>query len=160
MTSSDPLADDVDFAVAAYLDEGRWELAELAPDLVEDIDDFLDALRRLPSQSGALGLVSVNDEFFVIVRVSGVQERLLLSDVSVVDDWPLAAGVADYLDVPDPDDDDLGQPAGDLSLLADLGVSAIDLAVMLDDPERYPDEILKTVARRLGFGTAFEAIVG
>ena len=152
--------DDVDFAVAAYRDEGVWQLAELHSTLAEDIDDLLHALKRFPSEVGVLALVSVSDEFFVIVRMIGSKVRLLLSDITAVGDWSLASGVADILDVPDPEEDDDPQPAGDLDIVSDLGMHAIELGVLCDDPELYPEDILVDVARRLGFGDDFEAIIG
>ena len=152
--------DDVDFAIAAYRDEGVWQLAELHASLADDIDDLLNALKRFPSDVGVLALVSVSDEFFVIVRAIGSKVRLLLSDVTAVTDWPLASGVADILDMPDPEDDDDPQPAGDLDIVSDLGMQAMELGVLCDDPSLYPDEVLINVARRLGFGDDFEALVG
>ncbi len=152
--------DDVDFAVAAYRDEGVWQLAELHESLADDVDDLLDALKRFPSEVGVLALVSVSDEFFVIARMIGSNVRLLLSDVTAVGDWSLASGVADILDVPDPEDDDDPQPAGDLDIVSDLGMHAMELGVLCDDPDLYPEDILVDVARRLGFGDDFEAIIG
>lgn len=152
--------DDVDFAIAAYRDEGVWQLAELHASLADDIEDLLNALKRFPSDVGVLALVSVSDEFFVIVRAIGSKVRLLLSDVTAVTDWPLASGVADILDMPDPEDDDDPQPAGDLDIVSDLGMQAMELGVLCDDPNLYPDEVLTNVARRLGFGDDFEALVG
>lgn len=152
--------DDVDFAIAAFRDEGVWQLAELHASLADDIDDLLNALKRFPSDVGVLAFVSVSDEFFVIVRAIGSKVRLLLSDVTAVTDWPLASGVADILDMPDPEDDDDPQPAGDLDIVSDLGMQAMELGVLCDDPDLYPDEVLTNVARRLGFGDDFEALVG
>lgn len=152
--------DDVDFAIAAYREEGVWQLAELHASLADDIDDLLNALKRFPSEVGVLAFVSVSDEFFVIVRAIGSKVRLLLSDVTAVTDWPLASGVADILDMPDPEDDDDPQPAGDLDIVSDLGMQAMELGVLCDDPDLYPDEVLTNVARRLGFGDDFEALVG
>lgn len=152
--------DDVDFAVAAYRDEGEWQVVELNPQLGEDVDDLSQALSRFPSDVGVLGLVSMNDDFFVILRRSGTQVRAMLSDVTAVTDWPLANGVADLLDLPDPDDEDTPQPAGDLEILSDLGMPALDLGVLCDDDELYPEDILRDVAERLGFGDAFEAVIG
>lgn len=152
--------DDVDFAIAAYRDEGVWQLVELQASLADDIDDLLNALKRFPSDVGVLAFVSVSDEFFVIVRAIGSKVRLLLSDVTAVTDWPLASGVADILDMPDPEDDDDPQPAGDLDIVSDLGMHAMELGVLCDDPDLYPDEVLTNVARRLGFGDDFEALVG
>lgn len=151
---------DVDFAIAAYRDDGVWQLAELHASLAEDVDDLLNALKRFPSDAGVLAFVSVNDEFFVIARALGSSVRLLLSDVTAVTDWPLASGVADILDLPDPDDDDEPQPAGDLDIVSDLGMAAMELGVLCDDPDLYPDEVLADIARRLGFGDDFEALVG
>ncbi len=151
--------DDVDFAVAAYRDDGQWQLVELHPSVAEDLDNLSDALGRFPSDVGVLGLVSMNDDFFVIVRRLGTQVRALLSDVTAASGWTLASGVADLHDVPDPDDDDDPQPAGDLDIVSDLGMAAMELSVLCDDEDLYPDEILGDVAERLGFGDAFEAIV-
>ncbi|WP_332662746.1 tRNA adenosine deaminase-associated protein [Aeromicrobium sp.] len=152
--------DDVDFAVAAYRDEGEWQVVELKPSLGEDVEELSDALARFPSEVGVLGLVSMNDDFFVILRRSGTQVRAMLSDVTAVTDWPLAGGVADLLDLPNPDDEDEPQAAGDLELLSDLGMPALDLGVLCDDDDLYPDDILRDVADRLGFGEEFEAVIG
>jgi putative tRNA adenosine deaminase-associated protein len=51
-------------------------------------------------------------------------------------------------------------PAGDLGLLADLGLHAIDMGALLDDVELYPDEMLSEIARQLGFGKLFDDAVG
>lgn len=149
--------DDVDFAVAAVCEDGLWQVVKLDLAVAEDIDDFLDALGELQSDVGVLGFVSINDEFFVIARVAGDDIRLLLSDVTAVTDWPLASGVADVLDVPDPDDDDDPQPAGDMDVLSDLGMPAMELAVLCDDDDMYPDEVIGDIAGRLGFGADFAA---
>ena len=152
--------DDVDFAVAAYHDDGEWQVVELNPSLGEDVEELSDALGRFPSDVGVLGLVSMNDDFFVILRRSGTRVRAMLSDVTAVTDWPLATGVADLMDLPDPDDEDDPQPAGDLELLSDLGMPGMDLGVLCDDDDLYPEDILRDVADRLGFGDAFEAVIG
>ena len=152
--------EDVDFAVAAYREDGEWQVVELHASVAERLDNLTDALGRFPSDVGVLGLVSVNDDFFVIVRRLGTQVRALLSDVTAATDWPLASGVTEMLDVPDPEDEDDPQPAGDLDIVSDLGMAALELSVLCDDDDLYPDEILGDVATRLGFGDAFEAIVG
>jgi putative tRNA adenosine deaminase-associated protein len=106
-----------------------------------------------------LGMVSMDDDFFVLVRKLGTQVRVLLSDVTAANDWPLAGGVADLVDMADSDDDD-PRPVGDLDSISDLGRAALELGVLCDDDDLYPDEILGDVATRLGFGDAFERIVG
>ncbi len=152
--------DDVDFAVAAYRDEGEWQVVELNPRIGEDVDELSEALTRFPSDVGVLGLVSMNDDFFVILRRSGEQVRALLSDVTAVTDWPLAGGVADLLDLADPDDPDDPQPAGDLDIVSDLGMSASELSVLCGDDDLFPEDILRDVADRLGFGDELDTIIG
>lgn len=151
--------DDVDFAVAAYRDQGVWQVAELKHAVTQDVGELADALRRFPSDVGVLGLVSVDEEFFVLVRVSGPHTRLMLSDVTVVPDYDLAADVADRLDLPDPEPDADADPVGDLGIVSDLGLPARELD-LLCDPDAYPDEVLLEVAGRLGFGDELAALVG
>jgi putative tRNA adenosine deaminase-associated protein len=68
--------------------------------------------------------------------------------------------VIDHLELPPPDDDDDQiQPAGDLGILADLGINAMELGALCDDPDLYPDEVLADIASRLGFGSAFDDVV-
>ena len=153
--------DSVDFALAAYRDEGEWQVKELAHDLVADVETLAHALRRFPGDGGAVGLVAIDEDFFVILRVTGSQTRLLLSDITAADEWELATSVVEHLGLPMPEDDDEEAAAGDLDLLGDLGVRAMDLAILLDDDaELYPDEVLSDVARQLGFGELFDDAVG
>jgi len=76
-------ADGVDFALVAYREDGVWQVAELGEDRSTDLDDLAVELRRYPGDSGSLGLVSVDEDFFLLVRVLGAQVRLLLSDVLI-----------------------------------------------------------------------------
>ena len=62
--------------------------------------------------------------------------------------------------VDDLDERDEDEPAGDLGLLADLGVSEDALEELLDDPDAYPDEVLSDVARLIGFGEQFDDVAG
>jgi putative tRNA adenosine deaminase-associated protein len=149
----------VDFAVVAYRDEGLWLVQPLPSGSADDIDTLVTALRPWPSDTGAIGLVSVDDDFFVIARVMGARTQLLLSDVTAATEWELASGVIDLLDLPEPDDDEDPQPAGDLGLLADLGVSAMDMGVLCDDEDLYPEDVLADVARQIGFESQFQAAV-
>ncbi|MCX6398337.1 MAG: tRNA adenosine deaminase-associated protein [Propionibacteriales bacterium] len=155
-----PASDAVDFALAAYREEGVWQVAELTPDHAVDVDTLASALRRFPGDGGAVGLVAVDEDFFVVVRVSGPRTRVMLSDVSAATEWELAATVVEHLGLPLVEDEDDAEPAGDLELLSDLGVDAMDLAEILDDDELYPDEMLSEVARALGFGDLFDDVVG
>ena len=152
--------DGIDFAVAAYREEGVWQVVELVHDVLTDVDKLAHALRRFPGDGGALGLVAIDEDFFVLVRVTGPTVRVLLSDITAADEWELARSAVDLLGLPEPEDDDEQAPAGDLDLLGDLGMVAMDMAVLLDDFDLYPDEMLSDVARRLGFGSQFDEAVG
>jgi len=152
--------DGIDFAVAAYREEGVWQVVELAHDVLADVPGLSAALRRFPGDGGAIGMVAIDEDFFVIVRVAGPQVRILLSDITAAEEWELADSAVRFLGLPDPVDEDEQVPAGDLDLLGDLGLHAMDLAVMLDDVDLYPDEILSDVARLLGFGDLFDDLVG
>jgi putative tRNA adenosine deaminase-associated protein len=150
------LVEGVDFALAAFREEGVWQLQEIASPAYDSVETLSHALRRLPGDGGAVGMVAVDEDFFVIVRVAGASTRVLLSDVTAADEWEIAQSAIDFLGLPPPEDEDDQVPAGDLDLLADLGMNAIDMGVLLDDDELYPDEMLSDVARRLGFGEQFD----
>ena len=152
--------DAIDFAVAAFREEGSWTVQELAHDVLEDIERLSHALRRFPGDGGAVGMIAIDEDFFVIVRVAGPSTRVLLSDITAADEWELASSAVDFLGLPQPEDEDDQVPAGDLDLLGDLGMHAMDMGVLLDDVDLYPDEMLSDVARRLGFGKLFDDTVG
>jgi putative tRNA adenosine deaminase-associated protein len=153
-------SDGVDFALAAFRDDGEWQLQEIASPAYDSVDSLSHALRRLPGEAGAVGMVAVDEDFFVLVRVDGSSTRVLLSDVTAAEEWELARSALDVLGLPPLEDEDEPAPAGDLELLGDLGLHAVDLAVLLDDVDLYPDEMLSEVARRLGFGQLFDDVVG
>jgi putative tRNA adenosine deaminase-associated protein len=150
----------IDFAVAAYREEGEWQVQELVHEVLTDVPTLAAALRRFPGDGGAIGLVAIDEDFFVIVRVIGPSVRILLSDITAAEEWELASSAVDELGLPEPEDEDEQAPAGDLDILGDLGMAAIDMGVLLDDFDLYPDEMLSDVARRLGFGPLFDEAVG
>jgi putative tRNA adenosine deaminase-associated protein len=149
----------VDFAVAAWREDGLWQVVLLPPGTGETLEGLVNALRAQPGEGGVLGLVSVAEEFFLLVRVLGEEVRLLLSDVYAAEEWPLGLDALDRLGIPSPEDDENEdpQPAGDLRVVDDFGVSPVDLEFLLDDDEMWPDEQLATIATRIGFGEQFDA---
>ena len=96
----------------------------------------------------------------VVVRVLGERTKILLSDITAATDWPIAKQAVEGLELPLPDDDDDQAPAGDLSIVADLGMGAMDMGALLDDVELYPDEMLADIATRLGFGALYDQVLG
>jgi putative tRNA adenosine deaminase-associated protein len=148
-------ADGMDFAFAAWREEGRWSVAALAPRASESMDDLVGSLRHLPGEGGTLGFVGVADEFFVLARVlPGVATRVLLSDLNAAYEWPLADEAAKFLEIELPEDDDEldePEPIGDFAIVADFGMDAESLELLCTDDEVYPDEIVASIATRLGF---------
>ena len=148
-----------DFAVVAYREDETWDAEVLPASFSENLDSLIRALKQQPSRGGTIGLAAVGDDFFVALRVIGSQVSVFLSDLTASVDWPMARQVLEYLDIPVPqDDEDLDQvlPAGDLSIFADLGIEEMDLGALAGDLDLFPDEVLSSIARRLGFGPALE----
>ena len=150
----------IDFALAAFVEDGEWQVQDIASPAFDSIESLGHALRQVSGESGAVGMVAVDEDFFVLVRVAGSSTRVLLSDVTAADEWEIAQSAIDFLGLPAPEDDDVEVPAGDLDLLADLGLHAIDMGALLDQVDLYPDEMLSEIARRLGFGDLFDDAVG
>jgi putative tRNA adenosine deaminase-associated protein len=92
--------------------------------------------------------------------VAGATTKVLVSDVTAATDWPIARSAVEFLEIPLPDDEDEQEPAGDPGILADLGMSAMDMGALLDDFDLYPDEMLADIAARVGFGAQFDEAVG
>lgn len=152
-------ADAVDLAVVAYRDDGVWYLQELRATALESVDSIGKELRRYPGETGALALISVDEDFVLLVRAQGALITVLLSDASAATDWELARSAVDHLGLIVDDDDDQA-PAGDLSIVADMGYSAQDMGALMDDFDLYPDEVLSSIAERLGFGDRFDEMAG
>ncbi|MCU1586626.1 MAG: hypothetical protein JWN31_119 [Frankiales bacterium] len=147
------------WAVVVFPVDGVWEVGELPPATADDLEAVVAAVRgQVP---GSFALVDVADEFFVIVRRTAGEERLLLSDITASVAWDLAAQVMERLDLELPADDELDEvwPVGDLGIFDDLGLDGMELGAILSDVDAYADEMLSTLARRLGFAEAFERAV-
>ena len=146
--------------MVCYREEGRWELGLLPERASSSLESLIAVLRQQPGEV-TVGLVDVADDFFIVARLSGEDVRLLLSDVTAADEWPLARDVLEWLGIPEPTDDDLDDvvPVGDLALFSDLGLPEIELGLMLSDIDAYADEMLFSIARRLGFGDELERLV-
>ncbi|GII97112.1 tRNA adenosine deaminase-associated protein [Sinosporangium siamense] len=160
--------DGLDFAIVVYREDDHWEADMLPTALTTDFEGLVHALRQQPSMSGAIGLVAVGDEFFVALRVRGERVSVFLSDIAASWDWPLAQQVLEYLDVPIPDEDELLEilgdedtplPAGDLSIFADLGLDEMELGFLSGDVELHPEDVLSSIAARLGFSEPFERAI-
>lgn len=159
MAASDLQVEAVDYALAVHRDRGHWFVDDLTDPALASAQSLVSSLRRFTGEHGAIAMVAVDEDFFVLVRTDEAGSRVLLSDVTAAQEWEIAESVVEFLGLPQPEDEDDG-PAGDLGLLADLGVSAVDLGVLIDDVELYPDDVLSEIADRIGFGPEFDEAVG
>ena len=146
----------VDFAVVVFREEGRWQVGSLPHRAAETLEGMVAAVRQQPTEGPRFAVSSYGDDFFLAIRPDGDDIRLMLSDATAADEWPIAAEVLEALDEPVPDEDDEVQPAGDLDIFGDLGMDAMELSALCSDLELYPDEMLDQVASRIGFGPQFE----
>ncbi len=142
------------FAVVVYREDAGWEAGMLPTALMADLDGLVAAVRQQPGT--AIGFVDVADEFLVALRVRADGEAtLLLSDGSAAGDWDLAASVFTRLE-PDHEPPEDVVPVGDLNLFGDLGLDAGELGEILGDLDAYADEMLASIAGRLGFAGALD----
>jgi len=149
----------LDIAVIAWREEGSWNLLRLANSATSDIGLALDELRNRQGDGGALVALTVDDEFFILIRQTGERMQMAISNVLVALDYEIAAEVLELLDIEAPHADDAPEPAGDLNLLADFGIDALELQFICDNEDLYPDEQLEEIARRIGFLDQFLEIV-
>lgn len=161
----DATDEDVDFVVAAYREDGNPVVVALDLEMANDLDEMINHLRRLPGEAGAMGMLSLVEEVFVIVRVRGAIVQVFLSDGAAADEWPIARDILDYLgidEIPgdgDGDDEDEVVPIGDSEILRDLGVGDFDLEQLAEDIDTSSDEALLQLADRIGMGPQVRATV-
>lgn len=144
-----------DIGVIAWHEDGRWSVAELD---TEDLTEIIDRLKGQRTNGGAVGLISIDEDFFIVARALGASLQMMISDVTFALENDLAADLVDVLDLPFPDEDDDSQPGGDVDLLIDLGMSVMEIEALASDPELFPDEAISAIAHRLGFGSQFDEL--
>lgn len=147
--------DDIDLVVALYREDGQPVALALEYDLANDLEALITQLRRMPGDGGAVALVSIASEVFVIVRVRGKHVQVFCSDAVAATDWPLARDVVDLLGLDVPEEDDDSGPAGDLDILADVGLHDFELEAMAEDYDEDSATLVERIAERLKFGPEF-----
>lgn len=154
----DALEDEIDLVAALYREDGRPAAIAMAKELANDFDEFVGQLRRVPGEAGALGIVIIDSDFFVLVRVRGKKVEVLLSDVAAANDWPLARDAADFLGEVVPDDEDEIGPVGDFDLFADAGLAEFDMEQLCSDLDADPADLVYEIVGKLGFGPAYKKV--
>lgn len=142
-----------DYGVLAWHEEGRWNLEVMEEP--NDLEYIIDALKSRRVNGGSYALITIDDEFFIVGRAMGTQIQMMISDVTYALDYDVASDLIDVLDLPAPEEDDDSQPGGDMDLLQDHGMSAMELEALANDGELFPDEQVEAIAWRLGFGEAY-----
>ena len=154
----DATEEDVDLVVALYREDGQPVAVALGVELANDLDELIAQLRRMPGDGGALGLVSIASEFFVLVRVRGKHVQELLSDELAANDWPIARDVADFLGSELPDDDEDAGPIGDLDIFADVGLPDFELEALCEEDEDS-DAVVERIVKKLKFTPQYRKVV-
>ena len=149
----------LEFALLAWREDGTWRISRLPDEAKSDIGIVLDALRVQQVDGGALAMIAIDDAFFILIRQIGERMQMVLSDALMALEYEIAAEVLELLDIDSPEEDDADEPAGDLNIFADFGIDALDLQMVCDDDELFPDEQLESLARQIGFGAEFMEIV-
>jgi len=138
-----------DFAIEAWHEDGRWSIASL-PD-PDDLTHIIDRLKKQQTNGGAVALITIDDEFFLAIRVLGTHVKYFISDISCAIDYEVAAEFLELADLDQPEEDDEPLPAGDLDIFSDLGLHSMELSTLCDDADLFPDEQIEAIANRLGF---------
>jgi len=138
-----------DFAIEAWHEDGRWSIASL-PD-PDDLTHIIDRLKKQQTNGGAVALITIDDEFFLAIRVLGTHVKFFISDITCAIDYEVAAEFLELADLDQPEEDDEPLPAGDLDIFSDLGLHSMELSTLCDDADLFPDEQIEAIANRLGF---------
>jgi putative tRNA adenosine deaminase-associated protein len=155
----DALEEEIDLVAALYREDGRASVIALPKDLANDFDELVEQLRRVPGDAGAVGVVVIDSDFFVLVRVRGKRIEVLLSDSVAANDWPIARDAADFLGEDIPEDEEDGGPVGDFAMLADAGLAEFDLERICADLDADPVDLVSDIAEKLGFGPALKKVL-
>ena len=151
----DATEDDVDLIVALYREDGSPVALALDYNLANDLEALITQLRRIPGDGGAVALLSIAAEVFIIVRVRGKHVQAFCSDAVAAADWPLARDVVDMLGLEVPEDEDESVPIGDLDILADAGLHDFELEAMAEDYDEDAATLVERIATRIKFGPEF-----
>lgn len=144
--------DAIDFAIAAWREEGRWNTSTLPLHTASSYDALVSALHGFPGEGGVFAFLGLDDACLVALRVEGGRKRALIGDGVAILDFDLLDDMAEGVGL-EFDEDELEElvPVGDLGMFADFGLPAEDVAMLCDDEELFPEDLLRSIAKRLGF---------
>lgn len=171
------------FAAAVVRSDGHWAAMPVSLANAADTEDVADRLRDVdPSADVSLLFVECDEEYLAILRLDhGEDPRVFSSDAafagesrvgalllgqqptsSVEIDAELTSPASEDAEPPmgprDPGDPTMVEPAGDPTLLADLGVTAPRLLAMCTNEEMRPSDITAEVCMAIGAGDEVEEL--
>ena len=148
------------FAIACVREDGKWRCTAMDSAVLGELDAAITELRKVRSAGANIGLLGIDDQFFLLLRPSPSGLSLLLSDAAAALDYDIAADALDLLRVEPPsEDDDEVWPEGALDILEDIGLPAAELQVIVGEVDLYPDEQLQMVAQRCGFADEYSKLL-
>ena len=152
--------DGVDFALAAYREEGVCRFRS-RPRRARRHRQPSHALRRFPGDGGSVGMIGIDEDFFVLVRVAGANTRVLLSDFTAADEWEASSVRPSRVLVACPSPrTTTSRPWPATSVSSATSACTPWTWACSSTTTTCTDEMLSDVARRLGFGPLFDETVG
>ncbi|AEX47723.1 hypothetical protein CDBH8_0198 [Corynebacterium diphtheriae BH8] len=143
------------FAVTVARVNATWQVRAFNDDY-SSLKRSIDAVRTLRAEGAAFAMLSIEDDYFVLVRPTPQGVKLLISDATAATEDDFAADILDELDADQPDLEDTPYAEGDFDILADLGLSEQIMSIITDETDWWASEQLQRIAEELGFDDELE----
>jgi putative tRNA adenosine deaminase-associated protein len=144
-------AEDIDYSVILWREEGQWNGTKVPARQALVLDDLLTLCKQYPGEGGVFAAIGVAEEFFILLRHDPRTTEAIISDSVALLDWDLAVDAADLIEL-DWEEDDLEEfeAIGDLDMLHHFGVRKDDVLMICENPDLYPDLQVAEVFQRIG----------
>lgn len=143
------------FAVTVARVNATWQVRAFNDDY-SSLKRSIDAVRTLRAEGAAFAMLSIEDDYFVLVRPTPQGVKLLISDATAATEDDFAADILDELDADQPDPEDTPYAEGDFDILADLGLSEQIMSIITDETDWWASEQLQRITEELGFDDELE----
>ncbi|AEX82417.1 tRNA adenosine deaminase-associated protein [Corynebacterium diphtheriae] len=143
------------FAVTVARVNATWQVRAFNDDY-SSLKRSIDAVRTLRAEGAAFAMLSIEDDYFVLVRPTPQGVKLLISDATAATEDDFAADILDELDADQPDPEETPYAEGDFDILADLGLSEQIMSIITDETDWWASEQLQRIAEELGFDDELE----
>jgi hypothetical protein len=124
-----------DFAVVAYREDGACQVAPLPGRVTSGLELLLAALRAQPSEGETIGLTSIDDDYFVAIRLTGSRQGAAVrrDRLRGVDARPRGFWTV-WISCPRSRRISTRYSPGDLGIFADLGMDAMEMGTPSTTP--------------------------